>query len=347
MKKTLLLVLATALTAAPALAAVEVTGEAFVTHKTTLMGLTETAAKNAGMDIDRFRIFLSNKFNDQWSFKGAIEVKSDGASSVTIPEVYFLGTTLFMEKDSLRIGASLSSAYTFDSMGSRWITRSLMDEEGFMVAAISTGTTYKMGFGPLNVSLFSLSAESSNRADTDDNTKMNGALVDYKINDQFLVWAQGATVTPETVGTTVGAALGAAKSTALTSVGLNYRTEMVDAGFSYHTAAYTVESGALSLTTNSAMGVMAKFKKVAGSNVNLYAHYWTGYDKYAAATSTSAANAEDTESKMMIGPIFGLAEGKIDLGIFYQMETFQGDYKTAVPTAKEPSAAYVKLAAKF
>ncbi len=88
------------------------------------------------------------------------------------------------------------------------------------------------------------------------------------------------------------------------------------------------------------MGLNGLFKKIAGSATNLYVHYWAGYDSY-------ADTGEDTQSKMMIGPTWNLADNKINLGAFYEMETLQGDYKTATAGAKDPSTMYVKMAAKF
>ena len=343
MKKTLLLVLATALTAAPALAAIEMNAEAFVTHKSVLQGLTETAPKTEGTDVDRFRIIVSNKFNDQWAFKGRFEFKADGANKVYIPEAHFVGTGVLMATDTLKMGIQDNPAYAMEnSTGNRWITKPLSDDEGFAVASTQSGVSYGMKFNALGVTLFSLSAEDGARVDTDDNAKLNGAMIDYKFNDAVTAWIQSATVSQHEIPTPVlpvGVALSTARSTAIMSAGVNYKSDMFDAGFGYHTATYTVETGTAP-KNNMVMGINGTAKKVAGSDTNIYAHFWTGYDSY-------NDTLEETQSKMMIGPTWTLAEGKVNMGVFYQMETFQGDYKTANPTAKEPSNLYVKLAAKF
>lgn len=346
MKRTLLLVLATALTAAPALAAIEMNAEAFVTHKSTLAGFSETGAKTAGTDLERFRIFVSNKFNDQWSFKGRFEFRS-GTGLAYIPEAHFVGTGILMANDTMKFGIQDNPVFTMESaLGTRWISKSVIDAEGFVATAgTQSGGSYRMAFNALGLTLFALSAEDGAAVDSDDNQKLNGAMVEYKFNDAVTAWIQSANTNQGVVANSVAGVVGAvptAKGTAITSVGVNYKSEMVDAGFNYHAAAYTVETGTAP-KSNTVMALTGVFKKVGGSSTNIYAHYWAGYDAYDA----TAGNFEDTQSKMMIGPTWTLAEGKINLGAFYEMETLQGDFKTANPTVKEPSAAYVKLAAKF
>lgn len=334
MKKMLLLVLASALTAAPALAAIDMNAEVFITHKATLQGVTDTAVKNEGTDVERFRIFLSNKFNDQWAFKGRFEFKAGAAP--TIPEAHLVGTGVLMTNDWLKVGIQDNPVFTMENgMGNRWITKSVVDSEGFAVASIQSGFSYGMKFNALGVTLFTLSAESGDNLDTDDNNKLNGAMVDYKINDAMTVYVQSASTNMGAAGV----AAAAAKSTTIMSAGLSYKSDMVNAGFNYHTASYTVETG-VAPKNQMVMGVNGLFKKIAGTSTNLYAHYLTGYDKY-------ADTLEDTQSKMMIGPTWAAADGKIDWGVFYEMETLQGEYKTAVAGSKDPSAAYLKFAAKF
>ena len=343
MKRTLLLVLATALTAGPALAQVTVTGEVFLSHKVILQNTELTAAttpKTEGTDLDRFRISVANKFNDQWSFRGTFEGRADGTNVLRIPLASFIGTGILMDKDTLTIGIQVPNAFNLDSMGNRWITAPFIDDEGFLINSLPSGLSYKMVFNALSVTLSSLSAESGTNLDSNDNIKMTGALIDYKINDAFLVWVSGTGVNGvETVGTNAGVALSGTKSTVVTTAGLNYKSEMVDAAFTYASAAYTVETGTAP-KNNLGMGLNGTFKKLGGSSTNLYVDYRFGYDSY-------ADTLEDTQSKMMIGPTWGLADGKMNLGVFYQMETFQGDYKTAFPLAKDPSNLFVKLAAKF
>lgn len=333
MKKTLLLVLASALTAAPALAAVEMGAEAYITHKA---NLTE-GAQNEGTDVDRFRIFVSNKFNDQWSFKGRFEFRADGFNKAYIPEAHFLGTGILMADDTLRFGIQDNPAFTIEaSMGNRWITRPLVDAESFAISALQSGTSYAMKFAGATLTLFSLSGEAAENVDTTDNIKLNGAMIDYKFNDAVTAWVQHATQNEATANLTP---VTAAKSTAVISAGVNYKSEMVDGSFNYHQATYTVETGTAP-KSNTAMGLNGLFKNLAGSSTNLYAHYWAGFDKF-------EDTGEDTASKLMVGPAWKMADKKIDFGVFYEMETFQSAYKDANPAAKNPSAAYLKLAAKF
>lgn len=342
MKRTLLLVLASALTAAPALAAIDMNAEVFVTHKVVLQGTTETAPKTEGTDVERFRIFLANKFNDQWSFKGRFEFKAAAVGPATsIPEAYFMGTGLLMATDNLKMGIQDNPASTMEyAQGNRWITSPLVDAEGFSVSAQQSGVSYGAKFNALGVTLFTLSSESQNNLDTDDNQKFNGAMIDYKFNDAVTAWVQSGTVSQqEATPVTTGVALSTVKTTSVMTAGVNYKSDMFDAGFNYHTAAYTVETGTAP-KNNMAMGINGTAKKIAGSNTNIYAHFWTGYDSF-------ADTGENTQAKMMIGPTWTLAEGKINMGVFYESESYQGDFKTANPTAKEPSNLYVKLAAKF
>lgn len=336
MKKMLLLVLATALTAAPALAAIDMNAEVFVTHK---IGLNE-GAQTEGTDVDRFRIFLSNKFNDQWAFKGRFEFRADGTNKAWIPEAHFVGTSVLMADDTIKFGIQDNPAFSMENgMGNRWITKSLIDDEGFSVAGTQSGVSYGMKFNALGVTLFSLSAEDGANVDSNDTTKLNGAMIAYGFTDEITAYVQQASTNVETAGTSVGVALGTVKSSAITSAGVNYKSELLDAGFNYHTAAYTVETGTAP-KNNTAMGVNGLFKKIGGTATNLYAHYWTGFDKY-------EDTGEATSAKAMVGPTWNLADNKINFGVFYQMESYQSAYKDANPSLKEPTAAYVKFAAKF
>lgn len=343
MKRMLLLVLATALTAGPALAAVEITGEAFVNHKAILQNTELSAAttpKTQGTDADRFRIFVNNKFNDQWSFRGAFEGKADGNEQFSLPAVNFIGTGIFMERDTIVYGIQTPSQFTLDGMGNRWITRPFVDEEGFLIAGTQSGLSYKMGFNALSISVNSFSAESANNVDSNDNTKMTGAVLEYKFNDSFNLWLSGQGINGvETAGTSVGVALTGTKSTTVTMAGLNYRSDMFDAGFTYASAAYTVETGTAP-KNNMGMSLTGTVKNIAGSGTNLYVDFRGGFDKY-------ADTGENTETKVLVGPTWKFADNKINLGVFYQMETFQADYKTANPTAKDPSYAHVKMSARF
>lgn len=342
MKKMLLLVLATVIATVPALAAIDMNAEVFVTHKVVL---TDGAQKE-GTDLDRFRFYVTNKFDDQWTFKGRFEFRAGVASAdatvntknaVYIPEAQFVGTSVLMDGDTLRFGIIENFAVTAEhAMGNRWITKTLADDEGFMINSIyQAGAAYAIKLAGLGINMFTLSAESGDSVDSDDNTKLNGVMLDYKFGDTTTVWLQHASVNEGTLGV----AAAAAKSTAIISAGAMYRVESMDLSFNYHQASYSVEAG-VAPKSNTAMGVNGLFKKIGGTSTNLFAHYWTGFDKF-------ADTGEATSAKMMFGPTWNLADNKINLGLFHQSETFQADYKTANPTVKEPSAVYVKLAAKF
>ncbi|MEK6628370.1 MAG: hypothetical protein AABY53_07070 [Bdellovibrionota bacterium] len=341
MKTTILSVLTSLLIAVPAYA-IDMNAEVFVTHKVTL---TDGAQKE-GTDVERFRIFISNKFDDQWTFKGRFEFKAGTAdadatkntkSVAVIPEAHFVGTSVLMDGDTLKFGIIENGIVTAESaMGTRWISKTLADDEAFAAnSSIQSGASYAIKFANFGVNFFSLSGESGDSVDTDDNNKLNGAMLDYQVNESTKVWLQNSILNEGTVGV----AAAAAKSTNILSVGVLYRIEDMDLNLNYHQAAYAVEAG-IAPKNNTVIGINGVFKKVGGSSTNVYAHYWTGFDKF-------ADTGEATSAKAMIGPTWNLADNKINLGLFYQAETFQDDYKTANPTVKEPSAMYVKIAAKF
>lgn len=338
MKKTLLLALATALTAAPAMA-LDFNGEAFVTFKDSS---SNTDVKNAGTDVERLRLFLSHKFDDKWSFKGRISLAADTTGAkLTIPEAHFLGSSILMQDDTIKFGAQDYPANGFESAyAPRWITKTMMDNEGFVGGTITpSGFSYGMKFGAVKVTLFTLSGEAGEVTDSDDNNKVNGFAVGYKINDMFNVWLNQSTSNATgTISSKVPVATFNTKSTTLSNVGVGYNSEMVDASLSYSQSAYTVETGSAP-KAKTVMGLTTMFKKIAGSKYNLYAHYWTGYDKY-------EDTSEDTASKYLIGPNFELAD-KLNMGVFYGATMYQSAYKDANPTLKDPTEISVKLAAKF
>ena len=350
MKKTLLLVLATALTAAPAMA-LDVNGEAFISWKNN----SNTGVNNApsvtgneftGTDVDRFRVFLSHKFDDTWAFKGRFSMAQGTTGlSFTIPEAMFVGSGLFMAGDTFKMGVQEMPISTAEGQfGWRWITKTFGDIEGFTNTATTTvgatttpgGISYGMKFGSAGVTLFTAEAEVAEQTGSNDNTKTNGVYVDYKINDQAKVWAQSSTQLETGVANN--------KSITVMGLGASYSMDMVDAMFNYYTQTFTQVDGAAEVKANKAMGLAANWKKLGGSQYNLYTSYTAGYDAYADA---GGGTAEKFSSKMKIGPNWALADGKLNMGVFYDMETFNSDYKTATPNDKEGNILTVQLAAKF
>lgn len=332
MKKTLLLALATALTAAPAMA-LDVNGEAFISWKNNSNTQYDPTAdkETSGTDVDRFRVFISHKFDDTWSFKGKFDV---AAGAVKTPEAHFVGSSLFMAGDSFKMGVQEMPITTAEGMfGWRWITKSFGDREGFTNNSTTTpgGISYGMKFGGAGVTLFTTEAEAAENAGSDDNTKTNGVYVDYKISDEAKVWVQNSTQLETGVTNN--------KSITVLGAGASYSIDMVDAMFNYYKTTYTQVDGAAEKKADSAMGLAANFKKIAGTKYNFYASYTTGYDSYTDTT-------EKFSSKMKFGPNWALAD-KLNAGVFYESETFNSDYKTAKPNDKEGNIMSVALAAKF
>lgn len=348
MKRTLLIALATALTAAPALA-LDVNGEAYISWKNNNNTDASNAADEgtAGTDVDRFRIVLSHKFDDTWSFKGRFNMAQGtgltSGISLTIPEAMFVGSSLFMAGDSFKMGVQEMPITTAEGQfGWRWITKTFGDTEGFTNNGTTTpgGLSYGMKMGSVGLTVFTTEAETTaENIGSNDNTETNGVYVDFKINDQAKVWVQNSVrfdrdAAPLVTNNDQTTVLGA---------GASYSNDMVDAMFNYYTQTYKQVSGAAEVKANSAMGLAANWKKLGGTKYNLYTSYTTGYDKHADA---GGGTAEKFSSKMKIGPNWALAD-KLNMGVFYDMETFQGDYKTATPNDKEGNILTVQLAAKF
>gem|GEM_PF-5234733 len=329
MKKKLVLILAAVLTSSNALA-IDWNAEAFVTYKDST---SNADVKNAGTDLERLRVFLAHKFDENWLFKGRFEFKAEATapSKVYLPEAHFAGSNIIMEGDKVKFGIQELPAVTMEhAAGNRWISKQLMDAEGFAgVSSTQSGISYGMKLASVNFTFFTLSGEKGDEIDTNDNNKLNGAMIDYKFNDSVTVWIQQ---------TTYNLLAGLVKSTAVTTLGLSYVSEVYDAGLNYHQAAYSVETGTAP-KNDTVMGVNGTLKKIGGTELNLYAQFSAGYDKY-------ADTLEDTASKYLFGPTWALAE-KLNMGIFYEAEQYQVDYKTANPNVKEPAALLVKMAAKF
>lgn len=329
--------------------AIDFGADLFLTHKS----VTDTSGnKTEGTEVDRFRINMSHQFNSEWSFKGKFEFKAGANDSTTpadaskntkglvyIKQAEFIGSGIFRVDDSFSMGVMyVPYTLTSQALGNRWITKSLSDFEGFGVASGQAGMSYTMKFDAFKINFFTLAAETGDNTDSDDNDKFNGAYFEYAVNKSILLYGQVATYNKATVGTHSVAAN--AKSTNIINSGINYKSDFVDAQFNYETANYTADTGGTADKPNMVMGANAGFKKVGGSTVNLFVQYWTGYDRF-------ADTGEETESKYLVGPYWYLAGDILKMGIFYESEQFQADYKTANPAKVEPNTTYLKMAAKF
>jgi len=329
---------------APVLA-VDLNAEVFITHKAS----SNTAdVKNEGTDLERFRVILAHKFDDNWAFKGRFEFKAGTADAdatkntknlVYIPEAQFVGSSILTDGDTVKFGIIENFVVTAESaMGNRWISKTLMDDEGFVInSSTQSGASYALKFNAVNVTLFSLSGQSGDELDSNDNNKLNGVMLDSKFGETITAWLQHASYNTAPSASSAIAAAGA-KNITVISAGTMYSAEAMNLSFNYHQASYSVETGTAP-KSNTVMGVNGLFKKLMGP-ANLYFHYWTGFDKY-------LDTGEATSAKMMIGPTWNLADNKINLGVFYQAESYQSDYKDANAALKEPSAMYVKMAARF
>lgn len=329
MKKALLLTVILASTQA---FAIDWGLEVFTVYKSTT---AETKTSQSGVDLERMRVLTGHKFNDAWSFSGKFEVASGTTGAAfDVKEAAFSGKSLLMENDTFTFGAQGNPFYKSEGiLGTGWIYKDSLSTDDSKVVSWQSGASYTMNFGMPQVTLYSLSAEKAGQNGSDDQIQDVGAHLNLKISDETNFYAQHSTTTPQVTANTYSK---------FTGLGVSYKTETLGLNFEYlttskvATAKYTLTDPEKKADTVMGLYVTAK----ATETMNIYAHYFGGYEAYKDTGETKG-------SKLMVGPSWKLDGDKLNLGVFYEAIGYQADAKSNDATLKDYANYYIKMAAKF